>query len=68
MSKRAVPRSAALSFTLARPRLPGSLGFVLPCLTGPNFTRPEGDQPYGADFPVVTVGDMVEVQKRRADR
>ena len=32
--------------------------------TGPNFTRPEGDQPYGADFPVVTVGDMVEVQKR----
>ena len=32
--------------------------------TGPNFTPPEGDQPYGADFPVVTVGDMVEVQKR----
>ncbi len=32
--------------------------------TGPNFTRPEGDQPYGADFPVVTVGDMVEVQQR----
>lgn len=35
--------------------------------TGPNFTRPEGDQPYGADFPIVTVGDMVEVQKRLVD-
>ena len=35
--------------------------------TGPNFTRPEGDRPYGADFPVVTVRDMVETQRRLLD-
>ena len=32
--------------------------------TGPNFRNPKGAQPYGADFPVVTVRDMVEVQRR----
>jgi len=32
--------------------------------TGPNFVSPENGQPYGADFPVVTVRDMVEVQRR----
>jgi len=36
--------------------------------TGPNFTRPEGDRPYGADFPVVTVRDMVETQRRLLDQ
>ena len=35
--------------------------------TGPNFLRPENDRPYGAEFPVVTVGDMVVVQKRLID-
>lgn len=35
--------------------------------TGPNYLRPDGEGPYGADFPVVTVRDMVEVQKRLLD-
>ena len=39
--------------------------------TGPNFLSPEpgrgDDAPYGAEFPVVTVRDMVEVQKRLID-
>lgn len=35
--------------------------------TGPNFTSPAAGIPYGADFPVVTVSDMVEVQRRLVD-
>ncbi len=35
--------------------------------TGPNFEDPERGRPYGADFPVVTVADMVEVQRRLLD-
>jgi len=35
--------------------------------TGPNCTNPQTGQPYGADFPAVTVGDMVEVQRRLID-
>ncbi len=32
--------------------------------TGPNFTDPASGRPYGAEFPLVTVGDMVRVQRR----
>lgn len=32
--------------------------------TGPNFVDRRSGRPYGAEFPVVTVRDMVEVQRR----
>lgn len=34
--------------------------------TGPSSTAPDG-RPWGSRFPVVTVGDMVEVERRLAD-
>ncbi len=35
--------------------------------TGPNSVDPSTARPYGADFPAITVDDMVEVQRRLVD-
>ncbi len=36
--------------------------------TGPNSVSPGTGRPYGANFPTITIGDMVEVQRRLVDR
>jgi homoserine O-acetyltransferase len=35
--------------------------------TGPNSIHPETGRPYGPDFPMITTGDIVEVQRRLVD-
>lgn len=35
--------------------------------TGPGSNNPQTNTPYGLDFPMVTIGDMVEAQKRLID-
>ncbi len=35
--------------------------------TGPGATNPRTGEPYGTDFPIITIGDMVEAQKRLVD-
>ena len=35
--------------------------------TGPTNTNPKTDKPYGLAFPMITIGDMVEVQKALID-
>jgi len=35
--------------------------------TGPSSINPETEKPYGLDFPVVTIGDMVKAQKALID-
>ncbi len=35
--------------------------------TGPNSPNPETGRPYGADFPTISVADIVEAQKRLLD-
>jgi len=35
--------------------------------TGPGSMNPETGRPYGPDFPTITIGDMVEVERRLID-
>ena len=35
--------------------------------TGPSSTNPKTGKPYGTDFPIITIGDIVNAQKRLID-
>ena len=61
-SGRASPSTPTAFYVICANILGGCMGS-----TGPASTNPATNAPYGLDFPVITIGDMVEAQARLID-